>query len=113
MAEKQRQQQSFDLSQEQYAKAVYEEGGSLVVNMADVEEAKFETLPRGVYPAEVDELEFGMSQNSGAPMLTVTFRISDGEYTGRKQKWYASFSQKAMPYTKRLLGRLAPELITQ
>jgi hypothetical protein len=102
-----------EITEEQYAGMVFEDGGSMVVDMSAVEEAKFEIIPRGTYQAEVDELTFGLSQASGSPMWTARMNIVEGEYAGRKLTWYASFSRKALPFTKANLNRLAPEIIAQ
>lgn len=99
---------------EQYASMVFDDGGDLTVNLADVKELKFENIPRGSYLAEVDSANFGMSQNSGAPMIEYKFKIIEGEYAGRKlPPFYCSFSPKALPGTKANIMRLAPELIAQ
>jgi hypothetical protein len=95
---------------EEYAGMVFEEGGELTVNLADVEEMKFENVPKGTYNAEVDEATFGMSQSSGQHMITFRMRRTDGEYAGRKLPFYASFSAKALPGTKANLARISPEL---
>jgi hypothetical protein len=68
-------------------------------------------VPKGIYPGEIDTVEFGMSNNSGAPMFTVQIGIADGEYKGRKLYTYLSFSQKALPFTKATIARIAPELL--
>jgi Protein of unknown function (DUF669) len=100
------------VSDDQFKAAIFEDGGNLVVDLANIEEAKFEPVPRGLYDAEIDSCEFGMSQNSGAPMLTLQIVITDGgDYNGRKLYTYWSFSQKALPFTKAAINRVAPELL--
>lgn len=100
-------------SNEEYLQMVFEEDGELVINLANVQELKFENLPKGTYNVEIDATEYGMSQNSGAPMLTVDFQVYEGEYAGKKLRSYLSFSQKALPGTKSNLMRISPELITE
>lgn len=57
---------------------------SLVFNLTDVEEdKKFELIPKGTYPAVVDDLTYGNSSN-GNPMITVVYSITDPEYENRK-----------------------------
>jgi hypothetical protein len=99
--------------EDEYSGMVFEQEGELTVNLADVKELKFENIPRGTYSAEVDSAEFGMSQNSGSPMIKLVFKITDGEYAGRKLPSFLSFSAKALPGTKATILRLAPELAEQ
>jgi hypothetical protein len=101
-----------EVSEDQYNKAVFEEGGNLVVDLGGIQEAKFEAVPKGIYNMEVESAEYGMSNNSGQPMITLQVVITDGEYSGRKHYTYWSFGQKALPFTKAAIGRLAPELLT-
>lgn len=101
------------VSEDQYKTAVFEEGGNLVVDLTGIAEAKFEAIPKGIYDGEIDTCEFGMSNNSGAPMLTLQVAITNNEtYNGRKLYTYLSFSQKALPFTKATINRIAPELTT-
>jgi len=101
-----------EVSDEQFKAAVFEEGGGLVVDLQNIEAAKFENVPRGIYASEIDSAEYGMSQNSGAPMITLQLVITEGEYARRKLFTYWSFSQKALPFTKAAIQRVAPELLT-
>jgi len=100
-----------EVSEEMYNKAVFEEGGNLVVDLGGINEAKFEAVPKGIYNGEIDSAEYGISQNSGNPMITVTAAITEGQYQGRKHSTYWSFSQKALPFTKAAINRVAPDLI--
>lgn len=91
----------------------FEEGdGSLTMDLSNVEEATFEAVPRGKYPCVIETCEFKHSQNSGAPMWALTLAITEGEYEGRKLFSFLSFSEKAMPYTKRTLKAIAPEFLS-
>lgn len=100
-------------SAEEYATMVFEDAGELVVNLSNTQELKFENIPKGTYVVEVDATEYGMSQNSGAPMLTMDFKIAEGEWAGKKLRSYLSFSAKALPGTKTNFMRISPELVTQ
>ncbi len=101
------------ITDEEYATMVFEDGGDLVVNLTDVQEQKFENVPKGTYLAEVDEATYGMSQSSGKPMITFKMKISEGEYANRTLFFFASFSEKALSGTKSNLSRIAPELASQ
>lgn len=102
------------VSDEAFKTAIFEDGGNLVVDLSGIAEAKFEAIPKGIYDAEIDTVEFGMSNNSGAPMLTLQIAIRNSEqYNGRKLYTYWSFSQKALPFTKAAILRVAPDLLTQ
>lgn len=107
------QKQDHVPSEEEFAGMVFEDGGDLVVNLTDVQEMKFENIPKGVYLAEVDEATFGMSQSSGQPMITMKWKIAEGEYEGRTMFHYLSFSPKAISGTKTNLSRIDPALATQ
>jgi len=101
------------VSDDAFQSAIFEEGGNLVVDLSNIAEAKFEAIPKGIYDGEIDTVEFGNSNNSGAPMLTLQIAIVNNEqYAGRKLYTYWSFSQKALPFTKAAISRVAPELLT-
>lgn len=100
------------VTEDAFKTAIFEEGGNLVVDLGGIAEAKFEAIPKGIYDGEIDSVEFGMSNNSGAPMLTLSIALTNNEqYQGRKLFTYWSFSQKALPFTKAAIGRIAPELL--
>jgi len=89
-----------------------EEGEAVVVDLSGVDaDAGFEVIPRGIYPVTIAALEFGMSQRSGKPMWTCELEIEDGEYAGRTLYHHISFSEKALPRTKKTISRIAPELL--
>lgn len=99
------------ISEDEYRSMVYKDGESLVVDLSNVQEMKFEVIPKGVYTAEVDQVDFiEASQSSGAPMLEHTFRVVDGEFAGRKLKFWTSFSVKALSGSKTALLRLDPNI---
>jgi hypothetical protein len=99
-----------ELPEDVYNAAVFEDGGSLIVDLSNVEELKFDLIPKGVYDAEVDELTYGKSKSSENYMFTWVFRIDSGDYAGRKLYFYTSFSNKALKGTKTSLLRIDPEL---
>lgn len=86
--------------------------GGYRVNWDEVEEAKFEVLPKAVYNVVISEIEYKLSQASGKPMWAMVLEVTDGEYAGRKLFNNMSFSDKALPYTKRTLAKIAPQVLT-
>jgi len=102
-----------EITPELYAGMVFEDGGDLVVNLTDVQEMKFENVPKGTYLAEIDEATYGMSTSSGKPMITVKWKIVEGAYEGKTLMQFLSFSEKALAGTKTNLNRISPELATQ
>lgn len=111
MAEKSKNE--FAPSDDEYAGMVFEDGGDLVVNLSDVQEMKFENIPKGIYTAEIDEASYGLSQSTQKPMLSIKWKISEGEYAGRVLMQFLSFSQGALPGTKTNLARIDASLATQ
>ena len=101
-----------EITPELYAGMVFEDGGDLVVNLTDVQEMKFENVPKGTYPAEIDECTYGMSSSSGKPMLTMKWKITEGAYEGKTPLQFLSFSEKALAGTKTNINRIAPKLTT-
>jgi len=101
-----------EISEDLYNQAVFEDGGSLVIDLTNIEAMKFEAIPKGIYNAEVDSVEYKMSANSGAPMFQFVFKITDGEYAGRTLYFYTSFSPKALSGTKTTLLRIDPTIFT-
>ena len=88
-------------------------GGALMINLAGVEEEKaLPVVPKGIYPGTVDDLTFGHSQ-AGNPMWTWKFEISEGEHQGRKLFFHTPFTDNMLPRVKKILSRVAPELLTQ
>lgn len=87
-----------------------ENDDSLSIDMGEVEEAKFETIPKGTYPVVVENAEFKYSNTSGKPLWNITLVITAGEFKGRKIWHMMSFSEAALPYTKAQLLKFAPEL---
>ena len=95
-----------------------EGGGALVVDFSTVpDQVDFPITPKGIYPAVVDDVSFGLSQSSGNPMWTWVFEltpeadaIAEG-VAGRKFYFHTPFVENMMPRVKRVLARIAPELL--
>ncbi len=100
---------SFVPTDEDFSKAVFEDGGNIVIDLSGIQELKFEALPKDNYDGLLDELQYGKSKASGQPMLTAIWKIDGGDYAGRKVYQYISFSQKAIRGSKAQLMRLSPE----
>lgn len=88
--------------------------GGLVFNLDDVkEDAGFELLPKGEYPAIVDELELTES-GAGNPMFAVKFKITEGEFEGRVVFDYWVLGGKGAEFglgkLKKFLSRVTPEV---
>lgn len=90
-----------------------ENDSSLVFDMDAVEESSWEILPKGTYDCIIEDAKFAMSKSSNKPMWNVTLAVVDGEYANRKLFTYISFSEKALPMTKKQLNRIAPDLISK
>lgn len=90
------------------------DNGGLVFNLTDVkEDSGFEVMPKGDYPAIVDSLEFGDS-STGNAMITVKFKITEGEFEGRVVFDYWVLQGKGADFglgkLKKFLGRIMPEV---
>jgi len=89
-----------------------QEDGGYVVDMTQVPEAKNEVLPKSTYVCTIDEGEYKLSASAGLPMWALVYVITEGEYEGRKLFHNVSFSEKALPFSKRTLARMCPEVLT-
>lgn len=87
------------------------EGEALVADFGDVEEASFEVIPAGMYNCQIVECEFTYSEAKGTPMWSLQLEVSDGEYAGRKLFTHWVMAGKGMPFTKKDLAQVAPELL--
>lgn len=90
------------------------EGGdsSVAIDLSGVEEATFEALPVGEYDGVIVAAEYKLSQSSGAPMWSLQIQVIGGEYDNRRVFDNVSFSSKALPFTKKTLATIAPELVS-
>ena len=59
----------------------------------------------------IAENEFGYSNSKGTPMWSLVLEVRDGEYAGRKLYYHLVMAGKGLPFTKRTLSRIAPELL--
>jgi len=103
----------FDLTGGNVVNAAQDKQG-LVLNLTDVEDqTSFELLPKGVYPAVVEELEFGESSN-GNPMITAKFCITDPQYENRFLWDYwvlaGNGAEFGLAKLKKFLVRVCPEV---
>jgi len=85
-----------------------------VFDLSGVEENKtFEVMPKGNYPAVVDELDFGTSK-AGNPMITVKYAITDGEFAKRVIFDYWVMAGNGGEYglakLKKFLTRICPDV---
>ena len=85
---------------------------SVMVDLSGVAEATFEVLPRNTYTGVITSCDYGLSQASGQPMWSAQITIDEGEYEGRKLFTHFSFSENALPMTKKHLAVVAPELLS-
>jgi hypothetical protein len=73
----------------------------------------FDALPRGEYIARIISGELRKSSKKGTPGYLLTFRVLEGEYTGR-QFWHDLWlTAAALPMTKRDLAKLEITAIEQ
>ncbi len=89
----------------------FSEGDSIMVDMSNVEEATFEALPVGMYAVMISDVNFKYSQNSGNPMWELILEVTDGEYASRKLYTHWVWAGKGLPFTKRIVAKIAPELL--
>jgi hypothetical protein len=86
---------------------------NMVLNLDEVSEElpKFEAIPPGTYNAIVENVTFGPSQNSGSPMLTWEFRITDPAYENRKLFFHTVLNKEfGVKMLKRTLLRICPDI---
>ena len=101
--------------EEETAAVDFGEGASegQLVDLSGVDDfGEIPVMPRGMYGCSIENLTYGLSQNSGKPMWNVTLEVTqDGEYLKRKLFTHISFSEGALPRTKRTISRLWPSLL--
>lgn len=103
----------FDLSGGANVTAGNDNGG-MTFDLTGVEEdKKFEIIPKGTYPAVVDELDFGDSK-SGNPMITVKYSLTCPEYENRVLYDYWVLKDKGAEFglakLKKFLVRVCPDI---
>jgi hypothetical protein len=72
------------------------------------ERAKYEAVPPGIYDASIDSVELGVSQRSGNPMLTWTFRVELPNGRNRTMFYHTVLRDSGLNKLKRLIVRLSP-----
>jgi hypothetical protein len=87
-----------------------EEGFTVDLSDTDENASGFVAIPRGMYPAIIDDCTYGLSQRSGNPMWTIVWEIESGEFAGRKLFFHLPFTPNMKPRVKKFLARVAPEL---
>jgi len=85
--------------------------GHLIVDLTDVEEVKYEAIPRANYPVVVNEVVFEYSQAKGNPMWSWQLEVEEGDYAGRRLFFHTTFNEGGLPRTKQVIARVAPELL--
>jgi len=104
-----------DVDADEHVEAAQDDYDNLVVDLSDVDAdaGSFPVIPRGVYPAAVLELTYGLSKSSGNPMWTWVFEITEGEFASRRLFFHTPFTQNMRPRIKKILSRIAPNLASQ
>lgn len=105
---------TFDLGGSQAGVGAAADTEGMIFNLNDVDEPSFEVLPKGTYPAIIDEFEYTTSQSSGNPMLKVVYQVTEGEFAERKLYDYLVLAgdgaKFAIPRLKQMLIRVCPEV---
>jgi len=94
-----------------------EAGGGMLVDLSGTSEnVEYKTLPRGIYDAELVELEYGQSQRSGNNMWTTVWELTDEHQDLFDEKgkpprlWvHLTFNDGGLPRVKRFLARIKTE----
>lgn len=88
-----------------------EDDDNAVVDFSGVEETKWEAIPKGWYNGTIISMDYKRSQSSNKPMWELRLQVDEGDYAKRTFFTYVSFSEKALPGTKALLSKVAPQLL--
>lgn len=67
---------------------------------------EFGPLPAGEYIAHIIDGDLEQSRSKGTPGFKLTFRVVEGDYTGRKFWLDVWLTEAALPQAKRDLGKL-------
>jgi hypothetical protein len=73
------------------------------------EGSSFELIPPGAYAAEIIEAEIGQPRSGDGHMLSLTWRIVDGEYEGR-QVWQTLCYQHSNAQTQDIARRMMKDI---
>ena len=90
------------------------DSNGLVFDLSGVqEETSFELIPKGIYDAVVDELEFGESK-AGNPMITVKYQLTTPEFENRTLYDYwvlaGNGAEFGLAKLKKFLVRVCPNV---
>jgi len=88
-----------------------EDGDGMTVDLSGTDEnITYPITPRGVYEAELMEMEFGQSQRSGNNMWTCIWELTDPNlaHNGKQpRQWlHLTFNDGGLPRVKRFLARI-------
>ncbi len=86
------------------------DGDSGMIDFSGVEEPSFAVLPKGNYNVIITDCDADYSQ-AGNKMWTMQMTVTDGEYVDRKLFFHVTFSEKAMPFARKTLAQIAPDLL--
>ncbi len=81
------------------------EGTSTMVDFTNVEDNKFEILPKGPQNCTIIANEFKYSAKGNA-MWAMQLEVNEGDYEGRRLFFHITFSEKAMGFAKESLQNL-------
>lgn len=85
---------------------IFQDGDSSLVNWDDVNDVVDTPLPDGEYNVVITSCEYKLSASSGLPMWSTVLTVQGSDFDGRKLFENFSFSDKALPYTKKKLAQL-------
>jgi hypothetical protein len=94
------------------AEMEYEEGEGLLVDLSGTtEDTRYPVIPRGIYDAELLEMEYGRSQRSNNPMWTTIWELTSDKLANKDGQqprvWlHLTFSDGGLPRVKRALARM-------
>lgn len=71
------------------------------LNLSNVPD--LEAIPEGVYPARIFEVKPTKAKQSGNPMLSVVFTITEGEYANQRIFHNLTLVEQSLPFVKRFL----------
>lgn len=81
----------------------------LTMNMDEIEVAKFEPVDEGDYNVTVESVDLRDGPNGKYWNLQLNI-TDEGKFKGWKLWYMMSFAQKALPFTKRTLVAVAPDV---
>lgn len=90
---------------------IFQDGDASLVNWDDVSDVVDTPLPDGEYNVVITSCEYKLSAASGLPMWSTQLTVQGSDFDGRKLFENFSFSDKALPYTKKKLAQLDPGIL--